>query len=60
MGLLTYDIHAFVNNFMDQDKVGGTFLVLMALITALDLYFLPKEEGLPQESIRMVRAGLNA
>jgi putative inorganic carbon (hco3(-)) transporter len=50
-GLLTYDIHAFVNNFMDQDKVGGTYLCLMAIITALDLYYLPKEKGLPQEGI---------
>ena len=56
MGLLTYDIHAFVNNFMDQDKVGGTYLVLLAIITALDIYFLPKEIDLPQESVKMVRA----
>jgi putative inorganic carbon (hco3(-)) transporter len=50
-GLLTYDIHAFVNNFMDQDKVGGTYYALLAIITALDIYYLPKEKGLPQESI---------
>lgn len=56
MGLMAYDIHAFVNNFLDQDKVGGTYLVLLAIITALDIYFLPEEIDLPQESIKMVRA----
>ena len=56
MGLMAYDIHAFVNNFLDQDKVGGTYLVLLAIITALDIYYLPKEKGLPQESVKMVRA----
>lgn len=51
-GLVTYIIHAFVNNFLDQDKVGGTFLALMAVITVLDVYYLPKEKGLPQERLR--------
>jgi putative inorganic carbon (hco3(-)) transporter len=51
-GLLTYDIHAFVNNFLDQDKVGGTYYCLLAIITALDIYYLPREKGLEQESIR--------
>lgn len=54
-GLLTYIIHAFVNNFLDQDKVGGTFLALMAVITVLDVYYLPKEKGLIQEGVAMVR-----
>ncbi len=55
-GMLTYDIHAFVNNFLDQDKVGGTYLALMAIITVLDTHYLPKEKGLPQESVKPVRA----
>ena len=42
-GIITYAIHAFVNNFLDQDKVGGTYLVLMAMIAAMDLYILPKD-----------------
>ncbi|MEM6269497.1 MAG: O-antigen ligase family protein [Bacteroidota bacterium] len=41
--LITYDIHAFVNNFLDQDKVGGTYLALLAMITVLDLHITPKE-----------------
>ncbi len=55
-GLLTYDIHAFVNNFLDQDKVGGTYFCLLAIITSLDIYYLPKEKGTPQESIKWKRA----
>lgn len=43
--LITYDIHAFVNNFMDQDKVGGTYLALMAMLTVLDLHITPKENA---------------
>ncbi|MEM7037233.1 MAG: O-antigen ligase family protein, partial [Bacteroidota bacterium] len=42
-GLITYDIHALVNNFLDQDKIGGSYFGFMAIITALDLYVLPKE-----------------
>lgn len=41
--LITYDIHAFVNNFLDQDKVGGSYLALLAMITVLDLHIVPKE-----------------
>jgi putative inorganic carbon (hco3(-)) transporter len=49
--LITYDIHAFVNNFMDQDKVGGSYFALMAVIAVLDVHVLPKEKGMPQESL---------
>lgn len=37
-GIITYALHAFVNNFMDQDKIGGIIFGMMAIITALDLY----------------------
>jgi O-antigen ligase len=37
-GIIVYFIHSFVNNFLDQDKVGGVFLLMMAVITALDIY----------------------
>jgi O-antigen ligase len=37
-GIVTYGIHAWVNNFLDQDKVGGTYLTALAILTALDLY----------------------
>ncbi len=37
-GIVVYFIHSFVNNFLDQDKVGGVFLLMMAVITALDIY----------------------
>lgn len=44
-GIITYAIHSFVNNFLDQDKVGGTYLVLVAMIAAMDIYLLPKEKA---------------
>lgn len=37
-GIITYAIHAWVNNFLDQDKVGGTYLTALAMLTALDVY----------------------
>ena len=44
-GIITYAIHSFVNNFLDQDKVGGTYLVLLAMLVAMDIYLLPKEKA---------------
>ena len=37
-GLFAYFLHSFVNNFLDQDKIGMPFYVFMAMITALDVY----------------------
>ena len=37
-GLITYLFHALVNNFLDQDKIGGAFYAFLAIIVALDLY----------------------
>jgi O-antigen ligase len=36
-GMLTFYAHAFVNNFMDQDKVSIPLFTLWAMIIALDL-----------------------
>lgn len=36
--LIAYDIHAFVNNFLDQDKVAATYFGFLAIIVALDRY----------------------
>lgn len=41
--LICYDVHALVNNFLDQDKVGGTYYAMLAIIVALDTYVLPEE-----------------
>lgn len=37
-GLLTYFFHSWVNNFLDQDKIGGTYFAFLAMIVALDRY----------------------
>lgn len=36
--LVAYDIHALVNNFLDQDKVAATYFGFLAIIVALDRY----------------------
>lgn len=42
-GLFVYFIHAWVNNFLDQDKIGASFFGMLAVITALDVFHLRKE-----------------
>lgn len=37
-GLLTYFIHGFLNNFLDQDKASVPFWSMIAMIVALDVY----------------------
>lgn len=41
--IMSYNIHALVNNFLDQDKIGATYFVFLAVIVALDAYVLPRE-----------------
>lgn len=38
LGLLTYAIHGFLNNFLDTDKASALFWGYMAVIVSLDLY----------------------
>ncbi len=53
-GLIAYFLHAWVNNFLDQDKIGVPFYVYLAMITALDVYFFSprpvKESGPKKEN----------
>lgn len=44
-GLITYTIHALVNNFLDQDKISVTFFGILAVITALDLRYARAREA---------------
>lgn len=37
-GLITFYVHALVNNFLDQDKVAIPIFLSMAVITFLDIY----------------------
>ena len=38
-GLMTYFVHAFFNNFLDQDKVAIPVYFCMAIIVALDTFY---------------------
>ena len=38
LGLLTYFIHGFMNNFLDTDKAAVPFWGLIAMLTAIDVY----------------------
>lgn len=49
IGLFTYFLHGFLNNFLDQDKASAPFWSLIAIIVALDVYHkdweTPKEKS---------------
>jgi O-antigen ligase len=38
IGLITYVIHGFLNNFLDSDKIAAPFWGFIAIIVAVDLY----------------------
>lgn len=38
LGLITYYLHGFLNNFLDTDKLSVPFWGLMAIIVAIDIY----------------------
>ncbi len=40
LGLITYFIHGFLNNFLDTDKASVPVWGFMAIIVALDIYYL--------------------
>jgi O-antigen ligase len=44
IGLFTYFLHSFLNNFLDQDKASAPFWSLIAIIVALDVYHREAEE----------------
>lgn len=44
MGLITYYLHGFLNNFLDTDKASAPFWGFTALIVAIDVYHKNKEE----------------
>lgn len=39
LGLITYYVHGVLNDYLDLDKAAIPFWALMAIITALDLYY---------------------
>ncbi len=44
LGLVTYFIHGFMNNFLDTDKASVPFWAFAAMLVAADLYYPTKEE----------------
>jgi len=38
IGLSTYYLHGFLNNFLDSDKAAVPFFAMTAIIVALDVY----------------------
>lgn len=56
LGLFTYYIHAFLNNFLDTDKAAVPFWGFTAMIVVLDIYTreqqkLPPEKALSDDSV---------
>ncbi|MEY5042495.1 MAG: hypothetical protein RLZZ414_2059 [Bacteroidota bacterium] len=45
MGLTTYFVHGFLNNFLDQDKVAAPFWGFTAILVILDVYYLPNSKS---------------
>lgn len=45
LGLITYYLHGFLNNFLDQDKASAPFWGFTAVIVVLDLYYTPKNNN---------------
>ncbi len=44
LGLITYFVHGFLNNFLDTDKAAVPFWGFIAMLAAMDLYFIPKKQ----------------
>jgi len=43
LGLMSYLIHGFLNNFLDTDKLSLPFWAFLAALVTFDLYY-PKKE----------------
>ncbi len=41
LGLITYFLHSFLNNYLDTDKASAPFWAFIAMIVALDIYHVP-------------------
>jgi len=44
LGLITYYFHGTMNDFLDTDKASVPFWAFIAILVALDLYYLPKTD----------------
>lgn len=48
LGLVTYMLHAFLNNFLDTDKISAPFWGFIAAIVALDVYHTRSKVPIPK------------
>ena len=44
LGLITYWVHGFLNNFLDIEKASGPVWTFCAVLVSLDLYYKNKPE----------------
>lgn len=44
LGLTTYALHGFLNNFLDTDKIAGPFWIFIASIVALETYHIDRKQ----------------
>ncbi len=51
VGLITYLVHGFLNNFLDTDKASVPFWGFIAIIVVLDVYFKDEPEPVKVEEI---------
>lgn len=45
LGLMTYFVHGFLNNFLDTDKLSLPFWSFLAALVSIDLYYHKKEKA---------------
>ncbi|MDP1800630.1 MAG: O-antigen ligase family protein [Bacteroidota bacterium] len=45
LGLMTYFVHGFLNNFLDTDKLSLPFWSFLAALVSIDLYYRKKEKA---------------
>jgi putative inorganic carbon (HCO3(-)) transporter len=51
LGLITYFIHGFLNNFLDIEKASGPVWAFCAVLVSLDLYYRDQEDA-PEDSLQ--------
>jgi hypothetical protein len=49
MGVSTYFVHGFLNNFLDTDKASVPFWGFLAVLVCIDVYY--KDEQLENEKL---------
>ncbi|MCE3227481.1 MAG: hypothetical protein K0S32_2032 [Bacteroidetes bacterium] len=45
LGLMTYFVHGFLNNFLDTDKLSLPFWAFLAALVCIDIYYKKKEKS---------------